>query len=141
MDMHGPFNGNIDPLPSFHSHAKNRNPTRVQYEGLKRVAEGLRTIGALITGEDCHSGKAHSVLDDLIKLRQSSAVRVADLHVREIGASHEFVKMMEDAGIYTIKDLSGCMASKMPASMDIMAALSVTLAALRRVVDLEGERG
>lgn len=137
MSDTGPFNGELDPADSFGSHAKNRVQPRKQHEGLKRTAEGLRKIGAIITDPRCNAQLAHAELDNLIRLSRTGHTRLADIHIRDIGENHKLARVFEDAGVNTVGDLAHCCATKMPLSLTILDALKVTLAALRRGVDLE----
>ncbi len=141
MSLKGPhkFNGELDPSANFLSN-NSCLPAKRQYDGLKRVAEGLRTIGAHITGARVNGVLAHAMLDDLIRMSQMGQVRFSDVHIRDTGATSTLCKAFEQQGVYTVGDLANCHASKLPGSVDLMDALHVTLSALRRIMDLERER-
>ncbi len=133
------FNGELDPAKTFHSHAKNRVRTRKQYDGLTRIAEGLRTIGAQITSTRCNGTLAHAMLDDLIRMSQMGQVRFADIHNRDIGATHKLAHAADSAGISTIGHLATSNPTKLMAQLDLLDALGLSIAALRRLVDLDQE--
>ena len=106
---------------------------------MKRCAEKLREIGAVASHGYVNARHAHSLLDDILALCQGGQTRYADIHIRDIGASHALAKDLEDSGIYTLSDLANCCHTKLPGKLDVLDALGVTLTALRRLLDLEKE--
>ncbi len=105
---------------------------------MQRGLPKVRQIMATISVPHVNAALAHSLLDDAIALCQSGHVRFADVHIRDTGAHQTKAKAFEDAGIYTVKDLANCCATKMP--LDVFDALTVALRALRKLVDLDSER-
>ncbi len=134
------FNGELNPSESFISHAKNRDQPRKQYEALKRGAEKLREIGAVVSLPKCNAAHAHSLLDDLIKICNGGHTRFADIHISEIGLSHSLTRELDEASIHTVADLAHSCASKLPASINLIDVVKALIAALRRVLELDQER-
>lgn len=134
------FNGELKPLPTFLNHAKNRERPRKQAEALERGYEKIRELATVASHGRCNAHRAHSLLDDFIAICEGGQTRLADIHIRDTGVTHTLAKAFEEASVFTLTDLANCCVTKLPASLDILDALTVTITALRRVLDLEQER-
>lgn len=133
-----PFNGAFKPLNSFLAHSKGREQPRKQYDALCSITEDLRKIGILATRSEGRA--AHDALDELLRKQREGQVKLADMHLKDVGVPRDILQEMEEAQIHTVKDMASCTPAGLATQFSVLDGLAATLATLQWILEKDSGR-